>query len=397
MQRAEHLIIGGGVAGTVAAETIRTRQPDARIVIVSAEDHPLYSRVLLPNYIKGKIPREKVFLRKVEQYQAKNIELLLGEDRRATSLDADAHTVTLADGSVWKYGKLLLAIGRQPKPPDIYPRHPAVCNFRTIDDADRIKQALETLAQLPEGKRAAVIVGSGYIALEFGPFFRMVGAETHLVMRANRFWEKVVTEEGSRVMEELLEKNGVILHRGTTVDSCGVNQEIVAVLSTGESIRCSAMGLGLGIADDDMNEGLLDSVELEDGIRTNEYLQTKLPDVFAAGDDASFFDLRSGRHVRLGNWQNADLQGRVAGENMCGARRVFDNVSQYSTKIFETVVAMAGDVSPDGPPPRVVSREGAHVEVRERDDAIIGAVMIGLVPERAAILAAIKNKQKSPV
>ncbi len=397
MQRAEHLIIGGGVAGTVAAETIRTKQPDARIVIVSAEDHPLYSRVLLPNYIKGKIPREKVFLRQWPQYGAKGIEVLRG--RRMTSFDPAAHTATLDDGSVWEYGGLLLATGRQPDPPpDLFPDRGTICVFRTLEDADKIRQVLATLAAVPEGGRRAVIVGAGYIALEFGPFFRMVGAETHLVMRAKRFWEKVVTEHGSKVMEDLLATNGVIIHREAEVASRedADDGRHRLTLTTGVTLDAAAIGLGLGIEERNRSIGQA-GVKTGDGVVVDEYLQTNQSDVFAAGDNASFNDLRSGRHVRLGNWQNADLQGRVAGENMCGARRAFDNVSQYSTKIFETVVAMAGDVSPDGPPPRVVSREGAHIELRERDDVLIGAVMIGLVPERGAILAAIKNKQKSPV
>src|SRR3989344_8664230 len=109
MKIVDFLIIGGSAAGTTAAETIRTNLPNSSITIISDENHEQYSRVLLPHYIRGKVAREQVFLKKSEWYKEKNIELLKG--LKAQSLDASRKEVKLSNGEVYKYGKLLIAIG----------------------------------------------------------------------------------------------------------------------------------------------------------------------------------------------------------------------------------------------------------------------------------------------
>src|SRR3989344_644827 len=109
MIKVDYLIIGGGIAGTTAAETIRKLDPSGTITIVSEEPHPLYSRVLLPHYIRGRVKRDFVFLKKDEWYEKHAITLLKG--RFLQSLDISAHEAVLNDGTIYKYKKLLLATG----------------------------------------------------------------------------------------------------------------------------------------------------------------------------------------------------------------------------------------------------------------------------------------------
>lgn len=390
MDQARYLIIGGGVAGTVAAETLRTLDAEARIVIVSAEDHPLYSRVLLPNFVKGKIPREKVFLRQWPQYEAKKIEVLRG--RTAVSVDAATHTLTLDDGSAWQYEKLLVATGGEAVVPPPFAGLPHVLPFRTIDDADNIRDEVARLAAMPDGSRRAAVVGGGFIALEFPPFFAPHGIETHLLLRGPRLWHRTVTEEGSAVIEKLLESHGVVIHRNVEVTNAEATADGIALmLSDDSSLEVGAIGLGLGLG-----STAPEGISHDAGIGANAQLETAQHDVWTAGDGANFDDVIAGRRRQLGNWLNADQQGRCAAHNMTGARRTFENVSQYSTHIFDTVIAMAGD-RPEDATPRVVSDGVKHVELYERDGVLIGATMIGLAAERAAIIAAIKTKQKSPL
>lgn len=390
MHHARYLIIGGGVAGTVAAETLRTLDADARIVIVSAEDHPLYSRVLLPNYVKGKIPREKVFLRQWSQYEAKKIEVLRG--RTAVSVDAAAHHVTLDDGSQWAYEKLLVATGGDALVPPPFAGLPHVLPFRTLDDADRIRTEVARMAALPDGKRRAAVVGGGFIALEFPPFFAAHGIETHLLLRGPRYWHRTVTPEGSAFIEKLLESHGVVIRRNVEVAAAAPSDDGVDLtLSDGSMLAVGAVGVGLGLG-----SAAPEGVPHDAGIGADATLATQQPDVWTAGDGAAFDDVVAGRRRQLGNWLNADQQGRCAAQNMAGARRTFENVSQYSTHIFDTVIAMAGD-RPQDATPRVVSDGSRHVELYERDGVLIGATMVGLAAERAAIIAAIKTKQKSPL
>ncbi|TAK05141.1 NAD(P)/FAD-dependent oxidoreductase [Patescibacteria group bacterium] len=390
MDHARYLIVGGGVAGTVAAETLRTLDAETRIVIVSAEDYPLYSRVLLPNYVKGKLPRQKVFLRTWEQYTTKNIEVLRG--RTVVSVDAAAHQLALDDGARWQYEKLLVATGGQATVPPPFAGLPHVLPFRTLNDADRIREEVARVAALPEGARRAAVVGGGFIALEFPPFFAPHGIETHLLLRGPRYWHRTVTPEGSAVIEKLLESHGVVIHRNVEVTGAEKTANgLLLALSDASSLEVAAVGVGLGL-----DSTAPDGVPHNDGIGANAQLETEQQDIWTAGDGAEFDDVIAGRRRQLGNWLNADQQGRCAAQNMAGARRTFENVSQYSTHIFDMVIAMAGD-RPETATPRVVSDGTKHVELYERDGILIGATMIGLAAERAAIIAAIKTKQKSPL
>ena len=137
MKSVDFLIVGGSAAGTTAAEVVRRTKPDASIAIVSEENHEQYSRVLLPHYIRHKVQREQVFLKKPQWYKEKNIELLKGVSVK--SLKSQEHVVALSNGEEYKYGKLLITVGgdvvRLKFPGSDFEN---ILYFRTIEDADRI-------------------------------------------------------------------------------------------------------------------------------------------------------------------------------------------------------------------------------------------------------------------
>ena len=109
MKKVDFLIIGGSAAGTTAADTIRNLMPEASITIVTEENYPQYSLVLIPHYIRGKITREQVFLKKPQWYSEHRIELVKGV--RAQRLEVNKKTVTLSNGEEIQYGKLLITVG----------------------------------------------------------------------------------------------------------------------------------------------------------------------------------------------------------------------------------------------------------------------------------------------
>src|SRR3989344_2215375 len=109
MKSVDFLIIGGSAAGTTAAEVIRQLKPQASITIITDENHEQYSRVMIPHYIRGKVSRDQVFLKKPSWYQEKNIELVKGS--KAVSLELDSHRVKVSNGEEYQYAKLLIAIG----------------------------------------------------------------------------------------------------------------------------------------------------------------------------------------------------------------------------------------------------------------------------------------------
>ncbi len=137
MKKTDYLIVGGSAAGTTAADTIRNLNPNATITIVTEEDHPQYSLVLIPHYIRGKISREQVFLKKPEWYVQKNIVLLKGV--RAQRLEVGNKIVVLSNGEEIQYGKLLLTVGGKVIPFNVPGADSKnLLYMRTIDDADKI-------------------------------------------------------------------------------------------------------------------------------------------------------------------------------------------------------------------------------------------------------------------
>lgn len=388
IERLDYLVIGGGIAGTTAADELRRLAPESIIGIVSEEDHPLYSRVLLPHYVKGKIPRERVFFKTWEWYAEKGIEVFRG--RTAMRIAISEKEVTLDDGTVVGYGKLLVASGgRVRELPIPGADHAGVVRFRTIDDADRIVSALEMVSELPEDDRHACIVGGGFIGLEFPSIFRARGFRTSMLIRGPYYWSRTWDEVSGRILSSTLTEHGVELYNSEECDAVVGDNSLLRSIQTASGKEISARILGFGV-------GLLPNVECvraagvtcERGVLTNEFLETNAPDVYAAGDVAEFWNPLVGTRQLLGSWMNAQEQGRVAAANMAGDRKTFSLVSQYATTVFDLVVSFIGDVRMDSETV-VVTRGDEHSRQYARfilrGGRMVGATLCNRVAERGPI------------
>lgn len=393
MNHFDHVIIGNGIAGVTAAEEIRKRQPEATIAVVSEENEPCYSRVLLPHYVKGKIPREKVFVKTRGWYEQSNITVFWG--RYAMRLNPVGHEVALDDGNAITYRALLLASGgrahRISVPGD---DHPAVLPFRTLADADRIREMLDQVAALPSSEHEVAIVGGGFVGLEFPMIFAERNFRSHFVIRGPYYWSRTWDQASADLLETSLTTQGVALYKGESAAAfLGDNSGLLRGVETTSGRRLAVRIAGYGV-------GLLANLEVARaagldtnlGIVTNEYLETTAPDVYAAGDVAEFFDPTAGRRHRLGNWMNALEQGRHAGARMCGERQPFVRVTQYATTVFDCRVAFVGDVATDGVE---IIRRG--VGTREygrlllKDGKLRGATLLNRTPDRASIAELIRR------
>ncbi len=322
MKTYEHLIIGGGIAGVTAAETIRGKKPHATIGIVSSEPHVLYSRVLLPSYLKNKIRREQVFLRKEDDFARVRIDFL--RDSTVAGVDMVSRRVTLADGEELGYGTLLISAGGRVRAWPHGVTEEGIYRLQTIDDADRLYGALPAIRQ-------PVVIGSSFIALEFIETFLLRGMVPRLLMRGPHFFESMLDNEGASLLEEHMIRQGATLMREDEVAGMERIGAMIQIQTRGgKIIEADAVAVGIGIG---RNMDFLDNSGVvcgTHGVRTDEFLQTSMPGVFAAGDITEYRDIRSGQHAMAGNWTNAMLQGRQAGMNMAGERGVFSAVPAYS-------------------------------------------------------------------
>jgi len=371
----KYLIVGGGVAGTTAAETIRKNDPEGSLAIISDEPYRFYSRIMLskPSFFLGKVPFDSVWLKKKEWYSDNKVELLKG--KVATSLDSSKKVIKLDDGTEVGYEKLLLSIGAHARRwPIEGADKKGVHYYRTLEETKGI------LDQLKDAK-SAVLIGSGFVSFETADLLRMAGKEVTLVMMENYYWEPFLDENSGKMIEASLEKAGVkIIHKMEVQKILGDEHVAGVILKDGTQIDCDMIVAGIGVVCD---HKWLESSGLKRnrGILANEYLETSLPDVYTAGDSSEFNDLILGEVVQLGNWVNAQEQGKTAAINMVGReRKPFKSVSFYTTQGLGLGIAMVGDVRPL-PDRKVIVRgspeEGAYGRIFiDTSGEIIGATLI---------------------
>ncbi len=335
MKSVDFLIVGGSAAGTTAAEVIRSNKPDASIIIVTDEDQIEYSRVLLPHYIRHKVNRDQIFLKKPQWYEQKNIVLL--KRSRVKSLENSKKIVTLENGEQIKYGKLLIAIGgdviRMKVPGSDLGN---ILYFRTVSDADAIIEGAKK-------SKKAVIIGGGFIGLEFASSFKVNGVgDITMLVREPYYWSFKLDEDSSKALVSVLKKNGIkIVTNEDTEIFEGTDKVRAVVTKSGDRFECDVVGIGIGIRSD---LGWLagSGIKIDKAIVTNEYLETNLPDVYAAGDCAQFHDVIFNREHIMGNWANATSQGSAVGKTMSGERTVFETASFYSINFFDPPTGVAG-------------------------------------------------------
>ncbi len=385
MTRYDYLIIGGGIAGVTAAETIRARDPRGSIAIVGDEPHILYSRVLLPAYLKGKIRREQLFLRRSEDFSEKQIDVLLGA--RVAGVDPARKEVAFADRDPIAYQKLLIASGGRVKPWGKGKDEDVVFRLQTLDDADRLWGAL------PRMKRA-LVVGSSFIGLEFLEIFNAHRVATTILSRDAYYFSSLLDPRGGEMLGQNFERFGVAMQFGDEVAELGRSESGIMVTTKAmRNFETDALAIGVGI---DRNvevfrdSGIAGGAQ---GILANEFLETNQPDVWAAGDGAEFRDVISGDQHVLGNWTSAFLQGKRAGENMAGTRDAFRHVPSYSITNFGFQITALGETLADTDTiVRIAPLQNQYERLFLKDGALAGAALINRFHDKPHLVKLIEGR-----
>src|SRR3989338_1121483 len=403
MKSTDFLIIGGSAAGTTAGETIRNLQPQTSITIVSDEDHEFYSRVLIPHYIRGKVSREQIFLRKPQWYPDNKIELV--KKTKAVKLDSQNHTVNFSSGEQIKYGKLLISIGGYVVPLKIPGSDSKnIFYMRTVEDADAIIKAAKQA-------KSAVIIGGGFIGLEFTSCFKVNGvSDVTLLVREDYYWKGKLDKKSAQVLSNTLKKNGITIETNEEADHFDYsNNQSVVVTKSGNKYQADVVGVGIGIRSD---LSWLDGsgIKIDRAIVTNEYLETNVPDIYAAGDCAQFKDVIFEREHILGNWANATSQGNAVGKTMAltspkapegqaGQRTVFETASSYSINFFDGSCTFIGVADEDYADEIIVrgsveNHKMTRIFVKTINNVmrVMGATVINSTPDVAPLTVAVKSK-----
>lgn len=325
------VIVGGGAAGLAAADMLRREGYEGPLTIVSADDSPPVDRPnLSKDYLAGTAQEDWVPLRSPDYYRERRIDLLLNS--RVSSLDTKRKQVVLENGEAMEFGVLLLATGADPVHLAIEGASGSQVNYlRTFADSKAI------IAKAATAKRV-VVVGASFIGLEVAASLRARGLAVEVVAPDQQPLARVMGEKVGMFIRKLHEAHGVTFHLGETVSR--VNGRAVT-LSSGTNLDADFLVLGVGVRP---SFALAEQAGLatDHGVLVDEYLETSVRGIFAAGDAARWPSPHTGERIRIEHWVVAERQGQVAARNMLGRQEKFDAVPFFWSQHYDVAINYVG-------------------------------------------------------
>ncbi|HEU5357755.1 MAG TPA: FAD-dependent oxidoreductase [Gemmatimonadales bacterium] len=326
------VILGAGAAGAAAAERLRREGYGGPLTLVDAEpDGPVDRPNLSKDYLAGTAPEAWIPLFPDDWFSRHRITRRFGV--RAGAIDPAARVVTLADGERLSFDRLLIATGADPaRLPIPGADLPHVHTLRSLGDS-------RTLIAAAAKARRAVIVGSGFIGLEVAASLRARGLEVDVVTPDSRPLQLQLGSELGGFVRQLHEEHGVRFHLRAGVEA--ITPGGVRLVGGGQ-VPAELVVLGVGVRP---AVGIASAAGLtvDGGILVDEFLETSVPGIFAAGDVARWPDPRSGGRVRVEHWAVAQRQGQVAALNLLGGREPFRAVPFFWSQHYDVTIAMVGD------------------------------------------------------
>jgi apoptosis-inducing factor 3 len=346
------VIVGAGAAGGAAAEMLRREGYDGPVTLIGADEFLPYDRPnLSKDYLAGTAPEEWIPLRSADFYREQKIDTFTNTS--VTTIDPQKKKITLSNGRSLGYGALLLATGAEPVrlaiPGDDLPH---VCYLRTLPDSRRI------IDKAKSAKRA-VVIGLSFIGLEVAWSLRERKLEVAVVGKGTLPLEKVLGRELGGLIRETHEANGVKFHLGRKPVAI---QDHHVQLDDRTKLDCDLVVIGIGVCP---STALAEKagIATDNGVLVNEFLETNVRGIFAAGDIARWPDPRAGR-IRVEHWVVAQRQGQTAARNILGAREPFIAPPFFWSNHFDLHIRYVGHGS--GNDHAIVSGD-----LKEKDASVI--------------------------
>ena len=329
MQRFDYLVIGGGLAAAEALGGIREADAHGRVGLVGAEPHRPYDRPALSKTLWKEGANNGAIWRSTPD----DVELFLG--RRAVRLDLTRKVVTDDRAGEYAFGKLLLATGGTPR--RLEQASDRVIYFRTWDDYCRLREATRQPARV-------VVIGGGFIGTELAAALQWSGHRVTMLVPEPGLCARQFPRDLSTWLVEFYRTKGVEVRLGqsvTAVDDCGSG--VAVRTADGETLGADVAIAGLGITPGtELAAGA--GLQIENGIVVDEWLRTSHPDVYAAGDVASFPNGALGRRMRVEHEDNAKTMGRIAGRNMAGDTRAYRHLPFFYSDLYELGYEAVGEL-----------------------------------------------------
>ncbi len=384
-----HVILGDGIAGSSAAETVRETDPDADVTVITEEGEALYNRILIKEFAKGKLPEAPVSIHEPGWYDDRDINLEL--NTHVTGVDTVDKVVRTYDSGTYSYDKLLIATGGTPiQLPVENADADGIHHFWTFQDAREIR---EHAAEAEKG----IVIGAGLLGIDLAAICGAQGVDAKYLMRGNRWWRYALSSDGAEIIHDALENIGVepVFESGLDYFEVDDSGHVSGVVDTnGVTHKTDFVGIAVGL---DYNTEFLEGtpVDVDDGVIVDQHMQTNVKDVYAAGDITEYYDVLLEDRTQNGAWGSAKEQGVVAGTNMAtdDTTKEFRYVPSYSITHFDFPFLSFGHPTIGDSEAERKYSESEWRRLTFKNGKLIGGVLIGDLSQQSTFKKIIRQER----
>lgn len=376
------------VAGYAAKELVERGLKPGELIIISSDSALPYERPpLSKGFLAGKDTADGILINPAEWYREHDIDVKLRTV--VTKVDADSKSLRTSSADQLEFENLLIATGAQPRKLGC-PGHdlPGVFYLRSMSDSESIRAKASSA-------KSAVVIGGGFIGMEVASVLAQKNIKTTLVIREDRVWSRVFSPEISAFFDNYYSSRGVHIVKNTGVVALnGTGSVRSANLSSGQEVACDLVVAGIGVSPATEifeHSGL----HVDNGVVVNEFLETEISGIYAAGDVANYPDRIFGKRRRVEHWDNAVSQGQHWARVVTGDRHPFAHVPYFFSDVFDLSYELWGDS--DGAD-EVVIRGDAHTSSFSawwlKDSRVVAAFVMNRPDEERQVAPEwIRNKQ----
>ena len=386
----EYVILGNGIAGVCAAETIRQYDSEGGITMVADETFTPYSRPMIAMVLSGEVASDKLPIRSTSFYEDLKITAVLGS--RVSGIDVDQKRVMIQNGTSLRFDKLLIATGADPRPIKA-----EGINLKNIFFMRTEAHIRNMLAVIPQTKKALVL-GGGLVGFKAAYGLLQRGLDVTMLITSGYPLSMQVDEAAGKMILDELRDYGLKVRVGISVEAFDGNGSVSgAHLSDGTRTSCDLVVVGKGVLPA-LSFVPRDKIEVDLGILVNEQMETSSTDIYAAGDVAELVDIS--RKTRWVNaiWPEAVTQGRITGVNMTGRpMRYKGSLSRNVLRILDLDVMTMGLVNPPETSEYEVicagePRRRTYRKLVFRKNILAGAVLINAIEQGGIFMGLIQNE-----
>ncbi|MDY7030925.1 MAG: FAD-dependent oxidoreductase, partial [Thermodesulfobacteriota bacterium] len=385
-----YLIIGNGIAGVSAAESIRVLDPEGNITMIADETSGPYCRPMISLVLEGSVHHDELPIRSESFYDDLKIKSYLGQ--RVTDIDIDDKSVSTQDGRTFHFDKLLIATGADPKPID--GKGLDLKNIFFMRTQAHVQQMLEIL---PHSKRALVL-GGGLVGFKASYGLLRRGLDVTMAISSGYpLSMQVDTEAGNMILDELVD-HGLKVKVGVDAVSFEGQEKLVrAHLSDGTEVPCDMVVIGKGVTPS-ISFVPNNIIKVDVGILVNQFMETNVSGVFAAGDVAETFDVaRQSRWINA-IWPEAVFQGRIAGMNMAGRPVSYGgSVGRNIIRIFDVDVMAGGLINPpDASEYKTICFSNPSTKIYRKlvfhENLLVGVIVVNEIEQGGVLISLMQNQ-----